>query len=176
MSPDGSDPALETLLLPLERVLGEDVQVALLGNGEGRFEEAFRGWAARRPDRFCARIAFDNAVAHRIEAGADLFLMPSRYEPCGLNQMYSLRYGTVPVVRATGGLEDTVEQVDPKSGEGTGFKFTEYRASALMAALRRALAAYHKPEAWKKIMLCGMKKDFSWDHAAEAYEQIYRAL
>jgi starch synthase len=115
------------------------------------------------------RIGFDNGLAHRIEAGADMFLMPSHYEPCGLNQMYSLRYGTVPVVRATGGLDDTIE-------EGTGFKFAEYSGAALLSAVRAAAQAFAEPDVWREMMRRGMKKDFSWKTSAAAYSALYRRL
>ncbi len=119
------------------------------------------------------KIAYDNTLAHKIEAGADMFLMPSRYEPCGLNQMYSLRYGTVPIVRATGGLDDTIEQYDAKSGKGTGFKFTEYNAQAFLKSVRQALAVYKTPQAWQKLQIAGMAKDYSWRASATEYVQVY---
>jgi starch synthase len=115
------------------------------------------------------RIGYDNALAHRIEAGADMFLMPSRYEPCGLSQIYSLRYGTVPVVRATGGLDDTIE-------EDTGFKFQDYSGSALLGTLRLALDAYRRQSDWIQMMRRGMRKDFSWSTAAVEYLEVYRRL
>ena len=122
-----------------------------------------------------ARIGFDEGLAHRIEAGADLFLMPSRYEPCGLNQLYSLRYGTVPVVRAVGGLEDTVEDWDGHE-RGTGFKFGDYHPTALLWALRRALDAFHDRRAWSGIVARGMAQDFSWDASAARYEELFLRL
>jgi starch synthase len=125
--------------------------------------------AAEYPDRIAVRIGFDNPTAHRIEAGADLFLMPSRYEPAGLNQMYSLKYGTVPVVRATGGLNDTIE-------ESTGFKFSEYSESALVAALRAAAYAFADRAAWESRMRRSMQQDFSWNRSAAAYSAVYRQL
>lgn len=140
-----------------------------LGNGEPEYEDFFRRMAAEYPDRIAVRIGFDNALAHRIEAGADLFLMPSRYEPCGLNQIYSLRYGTVPVVRATGGLDDTIE-------DGTGFKFAEYTGQALAAALREAGRVFAGEAEWRAMMLRGMRKDFSWTRSAAAYSALYRQL
>jgi len=118
-------------------------------------------------------VAYDNALAHKIEAGADMFLMPSRYEPCGLNQIYSLRYGTVPVVRATGGLDDTIEPFDPKTGKGTGFKFEEYTGEALLECVRRALAVFRDPKAWHRLMANGMAKDFSWKSSAGEYAKLY---
>jgi starch synthase len=145
----------------------------LLGTGEHRYEELWRNLAARHPDRIAVRIGFDEAMAHRIEAGADLFLMPSRFEPCGLNQMYSMRYGTVPVVRATGGLADTVRDVDPATGEGTGFVFTDPTPAALLDALRRALATYRNSPLWRQIQLAGMRQDFSWDASARQYAGVY---
>lgn len=152
-----------------QAIADEDVSVAALGSGEARFENAFRYLASARPDRFAARIGYADGLAHRIEAGADIFLMPSRYEPCGLNQIYSLRYGTPPVVRATGGLDDTIE-------DGTGFKFQEYSGAALLGAIRTALAAYRDAEGWAARMRRGMKKDFSWRVSAEAYANLYRRL
>jgi starch synthase len=150
--------------------LGEqDVALAVLGSGEARYQKMFTALAALHPEKIAVRFGYDNALAHRIEAGADMFLMPSRYEPCGLNQMYSLRYGTVPIVRATGGLEDTVDAY-------TGFKFREYSADALRSAIELALDAYSGPEGWKDRMRRGMAKDFSWGASAAAYQQLYRAL
>jgi starch synthase len=121
-----------------------------------------------------AKIGFDERLAHMIEAGADLFLMPSYFEPCGLNQMYSLRYGTVPVVHAVGGLEDTIKDFDEQTG-GNGFKFGDYTPQALLTAVRRALAAFRNPAVWKQIQLAGMAEDHSWDAAAREYVKVYRA-
>jgi starch synthase len=122
------------------------------------------------------KIAYDNTLAHKIEAGADMFLMPSRYEPSGLNQMYSMKYGTVPIVRATGGLDDSVEPWDEKTGKGTGFKFTGYSGAALLATIQDALRVFKDKTAWKKLMLNGMKKDFSWTASAKEYVKIYEKL
>jgi starch synthase len=150
-----------------------EASFVLLGTGERRYEDLWRSLAARYPDRIAVRIGFDEAMAHRIEGGADLFLMPSRFEPCGLNQMYSLRYGTVPLVRATGGLHDTVHNVDPATGEGTGFTFQAYSADALLTALRRALGMYRDRAAWRRIQVAGMQQDFSWDASARQYAALY---
>jgi starch synthase len=147
----------------------EGVYLLALGTGEPEYEEAFLRMAAEFPEHIAVRIGFDNALAHRIEAGADMFLMPSRYEPCGLNQIYSLRYGTVPVVRATGGLDDTIE-------EGTGFKFVEYSGQALLGAVRDAARVFCNTAAWREMMLRGMRKDFSWRTSAAAYSALYRRL
>ena len=152
------------------------VTMAILGSGDQRYEDLFRGLSGRHPDKFAFRAGYDNAMAHRIEAGADMFLMPSHYEPCGLNQIYSLKYGTVPIVRATGGLDDTIEQWDPATGRGTGFKFTEYTGQELLATLNAALEVFSDKSSWKKIMMNGMMKDFSWNASAREYVKLYEAL
>jgi starch synthase len=121
------------------------------------------------------KIAYDNTLAHKVEAGADMFLMPSRYEPSGLNQMYSLKYGTVPIVRATGGLDDSIEPFDVEHGTGTGFKFKEYTGEALLFAVRQALHHYMDERIWKRIQLNGMAKDFSWKTPAAEYAKLYEA-
>jgi starch synthase len=147
----------------------EEVAVVVLGSGERSLEDLFRHFAAVRPDKFAVRIGYDNGLAHRIEAGADMFLMPSRYEPCGLNQIYSLHYGTVPIVRATGGLEDTVDST-------TGFKFHEYSPIALAGVIREALVAWQYRDAWTERMRLGMARDFSWAASAVQYEKLYAEL
>ena len=152
---------------------GLDATFVLLGTGDPRYEKLWTGLALRYPDRIGVRIGFDERLAHLIEAGADIFLMPSRFEPCGLNQMYSLRYGTVPVVRATGGLHDTVKDYDPRTGAGTGFTFQEYTSAALLRALRRALDTYRKPAQWQRLQAEGMRQDHSWDASAREYVKIY---
>jgi starch synthase len=145
----------------------------LLGTGDRRYEEMWTTLAARYPDRIGARIGFDEGLAHRIEAGADLFLMPSQFEPCGLNQMYSLRYGTVPLVRATGGLADTVRNYDAATGDGTGFTFDEYSPRALLGTLRWALDTYKDKDAWRRLQRAGMRQDNSWDARAKQYVEVY---
>jgi starch synthase len=122
------------------------------------------------------KLGFDVALSHKIEAGADMFLMPSRYEPCGLNQMYSLAYGTIPVVRATGGLDDTIQPFDPTTGEGTGFKFAEATAEALLETVRTAVGLYRQPDHWRRLVHNGMACDFSWDRSAREYEALYREI
>ena len=156
-----------------ERLLALDASFVLLGSGEPRFQDQWQALAARAPSRVAVRIGFDEPLAHLIKAGADLFLMPSRFEPCGLNQMYSLRYGTVPVVRATGGLDDTIVNWSPRTGRGTGFKFADTTPEALLAALRKALEVYRDPSAWRSIQLQGMACDYSWDASARHYEKVY---
>ena len=149
-----------------------DVYVVALGAGEPQYEALFRALAEQHPDKFLVRVAYDNGLAHQIEAGSDIFLMPSRYEPCGLNQIYSLKYGTVPVVRATGGLDDTIQDFDGRNG--TGFKFSEYSAPALLGALKRAIDTYRRPAVWTRLMQNGMSEDFSWPVSAKAYAQVYQ--
>ncbi len=157
-----------------EQLAALDVYLVVLGSGEQKFESLFRTLAAKYPEKYLVKIAYDNALAHQIEAGSDMFLMPSRYEPCGLNQIYSLKYGAVPIVRATGGLDDTIEPFDGKAG--TGFKFRDYSAQALLAAIYAALEAYKTGKAWRNLILNGMKKDFSWTTSAKAYARIYESL
>jgi len=154
-------------------LMREDVALVALGAGEPKYETLFRELATKYPKQVGVKVAYDNTIAHKIEAGADMFLMPSRYEPCGLNQIYSLKYGTVPVVRATGGLDDTIENFDPASGKGTGFKFAEYDSDALLACLRQALKIFANPAAWKKVQANGMACDFSWRASAGEYAQLY---
>jgi len=148
-----------------------DAMWVMLGSGDRQYEEMWRSLAVRFPQRVSATIGFDERLAHRIEAGSDLFLMPSRYEPCGLNQMYSLRYGTVPIVRATGGLADTVR--DASETGGNGFTFRGYSPVDLVATVRRALELFRNSAEWRKIQLNGMKLDFSWDASAREYVKVY---
>jgi starch synthase len=161
----------------LEQVSGRlaerDVAVVALGTGEPYYEKFFRDFAFANASRFAVQIRYDDAMAHKIEAGADIFLMPSRFEPCGLNQIYSLKYGTVPVVRATGGLDDTVEEWNAAAGTGTGFKFEPYEAQALLDAVDRALSSFHDKEQWSRLMQNGMAQDFSWDKPAREYVAAY---
>jgi starch synthase len=155
-------------------LLQRPLRMVVLGTGEPAVEHGFAELARRDPDRFAVRFAYDNALAHKIEAGAEIFLMPSRFEPCGLTQMYSLRYGTVPVVRATGGLADTVEPYDAAAQTGTGFRFDYPDGTGLMWALDQALAAYGDRKAWTGLMRRGMARDFSWERSAEQYVDLYR--
>ena len=162
--------------LAMRELLKLDARYVLLGSGEQRYEEEWRRVADAYPDRVGVHIGFDESLAHLVEGGADLFLMPSRFEPCGLNQMYSLRYGTVPVVRATGGLDDTVVNYNERSGRGTGFKFSEYTAPALVRTLRRALKVFSDRRKWRALQLAGMRQDFSWDVSAREYVKVYRGV
>jgi starch synthase len=150
-----------------------DVNCVLLGTGEQRFHRLFSEWNAAHPECCRAFLTCDNALAHQNEAGADMFLMPSRYEPCGLNQMYSLAYGTVPIVRSTGGLADTVIDAGRNPATGNGFVFEEYDAEAMIEAISRALMAYQNSDRWSVIRARGMAADFSWDRSAARYEDLY---
>jgi starch synthase len=159
-----------------ERLLERDVVVVALGKGEHKYERIFREWAFRNAAQVAVRIRYDDALAHKIEAGSDIFLMPSRYEPCGLNQIYSLKYGAVPVVRATGGLDDTIEEWNPEQGTGTGFKFEELSAEALLEAIDRALLAFHDKNGWRRLMLNGMAQNYSWEQPAREYAAVYEEV
>jgi starch synthase len=157
-----------------------DAAFAVLGTGEPRYQELWTSLAKQYPDRIGAFIGFDESLAHLIEGGADIFLMPSRFEPCGLNQMYSMRYGTVPVVHAVGGLADTVRDYAPPTGKGgsrrekpTGFVFREYSPPALLEALMRAFALFPDSRKWRALQVAGMQQDFSWDRSAREYVRIY---
>ncbi len=156
-----------------EKLTERNVVVLALGSGEPVFERFFRDWAFRHPGQVAVQVRYDEALAHKVEAGSDIFLMPSRYEPCGLNQIYSLKYGTVPVVRATGGLDDTIEEWNARSGTGTGFKFEGFDGAELLAAIDRALAAFKDKHGWKKLMRNGMAKDYGWAEPARKYVEVY---
>jgi starch synthase len=156
-------------------IMKENLSLVVLGTGNPEYERFFKLLAEKYPRSVGVKIAYDDTLAHKIEAGADIFLMPSRYEPCGLNQIYSLRYGTVPVVRATGGLDDTVQNFDVKTQQGTGFKFDAYDGNALLECLRWALKVYRQPKSWRVVQNNGMAKDFSWKTSAAAYVTLYEA-
>ena len=158
----------------LETLMTLDLQLVLLGSGEKTLEAAFLEAAAKHPSKLGVKIGFDTPLSHQIEAGADLFLMPSRYEPCGLNQMYSLTYGTIPVVRATGGLDDTIVQFDPETGKGNGFRFEEASAGAFLHAIRLSEALFQEKAQWSRLVTNAMAANFTWDRSAEEYEQVYR--
>jgi starch synthase len=153
-----------------------DTQLVVLGSGDPQLERRLGELRNRFVGRVAVRVGFDDALAHRIEAGADVFLMPSRYEPCGLSQLYSLRYGTVPIVHATGGLVDTVVDWDPATRRGTGFVFQPFASDAFLSALRRARDLWRDPVGWSAIVDQGMAMDFSWDRAAARYADLYAGL
>jgi starch synthase len=161
--------------LPAE-IAGLDASFVVLGTGEPRYQDLWRGLAALHPDRIGARIGFDEGLAHLIEGGADIFLMPSRFEPCGLNQMYSMRYGTVPVVRRVGGLADTVRDYWRGRSDATGFVFGEHTPAALLDSLGRALTLFQAPSEWRTLQLAGMRQDHSWDRSAREYVKIYERV
>jgi starch synthase len=161
----------------IEQVLSRDIQFVLLGTGDSHYERFFRITADRFRERTRVQIGFDDSLAHRIEAGADVFLMPSQYEPSGLNQLYSLKYGTIPIVRATGGLKDSVQDFDYQGArDGNGFVFEPYDAGALLATIDRALAVFRKKPHWSRLMKNAMACDYSWDRSAAAYIGLYRKL
>jgi len=160
----------------MDRLAREEMIVVALGSGDKEYQDMFVRLNKQFPNKIAVKIAYDNALAHKIEAGADMFLMPSKYEPCGLNQIYSLKYGTVPIVRATGGLDDTIEPWDARTGKGTGFKFTQYSGEALLGAVKGALLAYQDRPSWQTLMRNGMNKDFSWNAAAKDYVRVYERV
>ena len=160
----------------IDRLALEDIHFAVLGNGDRLYEEMFMRLTRRVPEKMGVRIAYDDHIAHKIVAGSDMFLMPSRYEPCGLSQIYSLRYGTVPVVRATGGLDDTIDPWDPRTKKGTGFKFQEYTGDALMRTIHQAMQVYRDQNSWQKLMRNGMAKDFSWRVESREYVRVYERV
>ncbi len=170
---------IDLIIACLPELLTRSVQFVLLGDGNKALAQQLQDHAALYPDKFVMTLGYDEALAHLIEAGADIFLMPSRFEPCGLNQMYSQRYGTVPIVRATGGLADTVIDSVPQTlanNTATGIVFKEASAGALMEAIKRALILYALPATWKKIQFNAMRKDFSWQHSAEQYVALYQNI
>jgi starch synthase len=150
-----------------------DLGFVVLGFGDEQYEKALLSFQKRNPGRLAVKVDMNPALMHKVAAGADVALVPSRFEPCGLNQLYSFRYGSVPVVRATGGLRETVKPFDAKTLRGNGFVFSEYSPGALVTAVQRALRYYNKPELWKRIVANGLKEDFSWERAARRYVRLY---
>jgi starch synthase len=158
----------------MDRLVKEDMVLVMLGNGEEYYERLLVEMANHHPDKIRVQVKFDDVMAHKIEAGADIFLMPSRYEPGGLGQIHSLKYGTIPVVRATGGLDDTIDE--QPNGGGNGFKFWGYSPSALLDALQRALGTFRNKDEWKQMMKRGMAQDFTWDKPAGEYVRVYERV
>ncbi len=167
---------LDLLVKILEEILALDVGLVVLGSGDDRIQRAIQQAAKRHPGRVGLFIGFNEPLAHRIMAGSDLFLIPSRYEPCGLTQMYALRYGTVPVVRATGGLDNTIVPFDPKTGEGNGFKFGPYQPKAFLSSIKQSVKLFESAKAWERLVSNGMKADFSWDRSAKSYLELYKSV
>jgi starch synthase len=167
---------LDLLIEILDTLLRREVALVVLGTGEEAIQDELRQAAKRYPGKFGIEIGFNEGLAHRIIAGADLFLIPSRYEPCGLTQMYALKYGTIPVVRATGGLDDTIMPFDPQTGEGNGFKFTEYAAGPFLSEIDAALSVYENKGMWNRLTANGMDADFSWDRSASQYLELFRSI
>lgn len=168
---------VDWILSAMDAMQGEKLQWVVLGTGSKEFEQRFRAMSEANPKTIAVTIGYDETLAHRIEAASDLFAMPSRYEPCGLNQIYSLRYGTLPIVRRTGGLADTVVDADDdaiRQATATGFVFDEPSAEALTAVVRRAIALYSKRKTWKKIQLTAMAQCFDWGHSAQSYLELYK--
>ncbi len=164
----------DILLEAMDELVRLDMALVILGKGEEQYENQFIELQRRYPDKVAVRLEMNPALAHKIAAGADIILIPSLYEPCGLNQLYSFRYATVPVVRGTGGLEETVFPFHPVTSKGNGFVFREYSSQALIGALKDALQCYKKPAIWKKILCEGMKQNFSWEKAAKRYANLYK--
>lgn len=160
----------------MDRLAREEMIMVVLGAGDKEYEELFQRLNRQFPHKIAVQIAYNNELAHKIEAGSDMFLMPSRYEPCGLNQIYSLRYGTVPIVRATGGLDDTIEPWDPRTGKGTGFKFADYNAESLLLTIKHALQAFRDQTSWQVLMRNAMSRDFSWNMSAKEYVRVYERV
>jgi starch synthase len=166
---------VEILAGALEELVDSGLRLAILGKGEAAYEEMLATAAKRYPGRVAVRIAHDEDLAHQIQGGADMLLVPSHYEPCGLTQLYALKYGTIPVVRATGGLDDTVAAYNPRTGRGTGFKFAPYTSAALVEAVQQAILLHKQPKKWEKLMSHAMACDFSWRASAREYEKLYAA-
>ena len=164
----------DILLDAMDALVRLDMALVILGQGEEKYENQLIEIQRKYPDKVAVRLETNPVLTHKIAAGADIFLIPSLYEPCGLNQLYSFRYATVPVVRGTGGLEETVRPFHPKLSEGNGFVFKEYSSEAMLAALKEALKYYKKPLLWNKILSEGMKENFSWDNAARRYANLYK--
>jgi len=157
-----------------EALFALNIGFVLLGTGEQKYHDLLTQVAQKYPQKAGIRIAYDDRLAHKIEAGTDFFLMPSKYEPCGLNQIYSLKYGTIPVVRATGGLDDTITPYDPVTKKGNGFKFTRYDAKEFLNTIKAAINFYYQPERWRQLVQNAMAADFSWKRSAQSYLELYR--
>jgi starch synthase len=167
---------LDIVCEALDSLFGLGLTFVILGTGDAKIQDFLLAAQKRHPARLGLKIAFDERIAHTIYAGSDLFLIPSRYEPCGLTQMYALKYGTIPVVRATGGLDDSIQEYDPLAGRGNGFKFVEAAPEALLSAAARSVEAFRRPQAWPALVGNAMAADFSWERSAAAYLDLYKKI
>lgn len=167
---------VDLIVEAMEELIEMGANFVILGTGDERYNELFKKFGTKYKSKAGARVAFNNALAHKIEAGSDMFLMPSRYEPCGLNQMYSLKYGTVPVVRATGGLDDTIEDFDTHTLKGNGFKFKKATREDMLEAVKRAVEVYKDKDMWRTLQKNGLKNDFSWEASAKKYIELYNII
>jgi len=167
---------LDIICDALDELLSLGLTLVILGTGDKKIQDFLLAAQKKHPDRIGLKIAFDERVAHTIYAGSDIFLIPSRYEPCGLTQMYAMKYGTVPVVRATGGLDDSVREFNPQAGHGNGFKFLEAEPGPMVDAAGRAVAAFTRPDEWRVLVGNAMAADFSWERSAAAYLDLYNKL
>ena len=167
---------LDLLAQIFDQLVQENMFLVILGTGEPYYENLLRSWQERFPHKVAVAITYDETLAHKVEAGSDMILMPSRSEPCGLNQIYGMKYGTVPVVRATGGLDDTVQEWSAETETGTGFRFHDYRPEEFLNALRRAFASFADKKQWQKLMRNGMARDYSWTKPAKEYIQLYEEI
>jgi starch synthase len=157
-----------------DEMLSLDLQMVILGTGDKKYHDLFTELQNKYPKKLSVTLGFDNELAHLIESGADMFLMPSRYEPCGLNQMYSLKYGTIPIVRETGGLADTIENFNPARGTGTGFVFRNYDAREMLNTIKFALEVYRDKDTWHSMLIRAMRQDYSWEKSAREYVELYQ--
>jgi len=165
---------LDLVMRAIPEILSFGVKLAILGKGDERFQRSFRELSAKYKDSISVTIGFDEMLAHRMYAGSDYFLMPSKYEPCGLGQLIALRYGTIPIARKTGGLADTIEDFEPLTRKGTGFLFSDYTASGMLDALKRAFCVYTDTDKMQSMIRNGMRKDFSWRRSAQRYRELYK--
>ena len=167
---------MDLFLDALDEIMKLNVQVVVLGDGDRELVDKLMAYTTKNPDKFIMNVTFDDNMSHLIEAGADIYLSPSKYEPCGLNQIYSLKYGTVPVVSAVGGLYDTVDDLDEESNEGTGFLLKELSAKGIVKAIKRAIKHYKNKEKWMELQKKIMDEDFSWEYSAKRYLDIYKQV
>jgi starch synthase len=167
---------LDLLAQIFDQLVQDNMFLVILGTGEPYYENLLRSWQERFRNKIAVAITYDETLAHKVEAGSDMIAMPSRFEPCGLNQIYGMKYGTVPVVRATGGLDDTVQEWSAETETGTGFRFHEYRPEEFLVALRKAFASFADKQQWRKLMRNGMARDYSWTKPAKEYIQVYEEI